>query len=355
MFDVSIIKSSLSNIVGFRQPTNSKYAILDASNLISQSGLYITDNPYAKIEYIKDNIDDAKISNADFNTHLKNLKETSIINVCSQVFNEPDFLDRNLIYTNTNNKSETFQLPNGFSGYEIKLSKEKSIAIKLNRAILEFTQSGTKDLLIFNSNLKDPVHTITINHTDYYHQEDIDIMLNDLGFYKGTFYIGFINDGSQETYKRSFDSSNIKNHLTYIDIDSIKVDNHVSSELFNLNSISRVSDYCGFNLDITVVEDYTDFVLNNKYLFSRAIYLDSIIACLSTYAASLRSNRNERSAEELYSRIMVEIEGTRPDDNVISIKGLRPEMIYEISQIKEQLDKLKQGFKGFGYFVDTQE
>jgi hypothetical protein len=121
-----------------------------------------------------------------------------------------------------------------------------------------------------------------------------------------------------------------------------------------LNNARETSEYSGFNLDIIVVDDYTDFIVTNKFLFARAMYLDCVIACLNIYASSLRSNGDERNAEELYRRIMVEIEGTRPDDNVITIRGLRPQIIYEISQIREQLLKLKGGFFGKGYFVDTQ-
>jgi hypothetical protein len=55
-----------------------------------------------------------------------------------------------------------------------------------------------------------------------------------------------------------------------------------------------------------------DFIKIHKYSFARAIYLDSILMLLNIYAASLEANADERTAEELYSRIMVEIEGTRP-------------------------------------------
>ena len=354
MFDVTLIKQELTGLVGFRQPANPKFAIIDEANLESKSGLFVTDNPYAKIEYIKANIDYERASNAQFNAILRNILSTSCINVCSQVFNQDDFIDRNYIYTETQNKIEELELPIGFVGYRVNISENKNIAIRLNRIILELVDSGTVDLLVFNSNVKQPIKTIPIVFDAFYYTKALDILLNDLGFYKGSFYIGFINDGSHKTYKKNYYESIEKNSIKQISIRNEIVKNHNTAELFDLNKSEEFPDYCGFNLDITVLDDYTDFILTNKFLFARAIYIDAIISCLNIYAASLRSNGDERNASELYNRIMIEIEGTRPDDNVISIRGLRPEIVYEISQIREQLLKLKGGFFGKGYFVDTQ-
>jgi hypothetical protein len=355
MFDVTLIKQELTGLVGYRQPANPKFAIVDEDNLISQSGLYITDNPYAKIEYLKACVDYERASNAQLNTELKNIIESSSINICGQVFNEEDFIDRNYIYTATQNKVTEVDLPIGFVGYRINVTEDKNVALRINRAIFEFVDGGTFDLLIFNSNIKEPIKIIPITFQEFYYTKTLDILLNDLGFYKGSFFIGFINDGSFRTYKKNYYDSINKNSIKNTVIINEFVGGHTDPVLFDLNKTEQFADYCGFNLDISVLDDYTDFIITNKHMFARAIYLDSIIAFLNIYAASLRSNGDERSSFELYNRVMLEIEGTRPDDNVISIKGLRPQIVYEISQIKEQIMKLKGGFFGEGYFVDTQD
>jgi hypothetical protein len=354
MFDVTLIKQELNGLVGFRQPANPKFAILDEDNQVSKSGLYVTDNPYAKIEYLKANVDYERATNTQLNLILKRMLETSATNICSQVFNDDDFVDRNHLYSATQNKTEELVLPIGFIGYRINVDEGKNIAVRINRAIFELTQPGTLDLLIFNSNIKDAIKTIPITFAEFYHSETIDVLLNDLGYYKGSFFIGFMNDGTINTYKKNYYDAINKNNLKYLTISNRIVENHVGVQLFNLDNAEEFSDYCGFNLDITIVDDYTDFIVTNKYLFARAIYLDAIISCLNIYAATLRSNGDERSATDLYGRIMLEIEGTRPDDSVISVRGLRPQIIYEISQIREQILKLKGGFFGKGYFVDTQ-
>lgn len=355
MFDVNLVSDSLQGLVGYRQPANPKYQIVDTENQQSESGLYITDNPYAKIEYLRDNHDYSRVSNVDFNKFLKNLKRTSITSVCSQIFDKPDFLDRDLIYTKNINKvaNNEFQLPSGFVGYRVSINSKKNVAFRLNRAIFEINNSGELQFLVFNSNIDIPIYSEKITYANNYSTHDINFTCNDLGYYKGTFYIGFIAN-SEITYRRNFEDASIQNIITYLDIKQVKV-NHNDETMFDQNEVQYLEHYCGFNLDITVVDDFTDLIINNKSLFSRAIYLNSIIACLNVYAASLRSNGNERDSKELYSLIMLEIEGTRPDDNVVHIRGLRPEMLYEISQIREQLLQLKNGFMTIGYNVDTQD
>jgi len=86
MYVIANILLHYEGLIGYRQPFNPKYAILDVKNLKSTSGLYITDNPYVKVEYLKDSQDFAKIRDADFNIYLKRLIDSSIIDVVSQIF-----------------------------------------------------------------------------------------------------------------------------------------------------------------------------------------------------------------------------------------------------------------------------
>ncbi len=352
MFNIETIKSELVGLVGFRNPANPKYAIVDNDNQKSESGLFINDNPYSKIEYLKDNHDYSRITDDKFNSFLKNLKSTSCVDVCFSVFNKPDFIDRNLIYSMNNNKVDEITLPIGFVGYKIDVSNEKDVAFSLNKGIFEFTVQTEIQFLVLNSNNKEPIFAKTITCNEFYHEETLNFVCNNSGYYKGSFFVGFVVT-NQKTYDRNYNSSNYMNKLTYLDINQIYVDD-TSATMFNQNNIEFTNKYCGFNLDITVVDDYTNLILANKYLFSRAIYLNAVISCLNIYVSSLRSNSSERDSNELYSRIMLEIEGTRPDDNVVHIRGLRPEMVYEISQIRNELLKLNNSFFGIGYNVDTQ-
>jgi len=151
MFDVSKIKDSLSGLVGFKQPFNPDYAIIDADNQLSESGYYVNSNPFAKIEFIKDCQDYRSISDANFNIVLKDIIEDSVVNTVNQVFDESSYIDRQVLYKNALNKNETEILPNGFVGYKIEVDDTKSIAFKITRLFLDFEGTGNITLLIKES------------------------------------------------------------------------------------------------------------------------------------------------------------------------------------------------------------
>jgi len=241
MIQVSKIQTALLGIIGFKQPYNPSYAIVDADNLLSESGYFVTDNPYAKIEYIKDNQDFLKISDVDFNLFLNDLKKRSISNVCNQVFSDYDFIDRSLLFKNASNKIELETLPNGFVGYRVKVTSKKNIAFKINRVLLDFDGTGDFTLLVFNSSKKEPIYTQEVTIASD-HQELILnwVIDNSSDTYKGEYYIGYLTDSLTVTpFKREYNNANILNSPTDLCIDRIKVVGHSTEVLFDLHCFSK--------------------------------------------------------------------------------------------------------------------
>jgi hypothetical protein len=352
MIQVSKIQNALLGIVGFQQPYNPKYAIVDADNLLSESGYFVTDNPYAKIEYIKDNQDYLNISDEDFNLFLNELKKRSISNVCNQVFSDYDFIDRSLLFKNASNKIDLETLPNGFVGYKVQVSKNKNIAFKISRILLDFDQTGEIELLLFNSSKKEPIErkTITIS-TD--HQEEVLnwVVDNSSDTYKGEYYIGYLSDSiTVIPFKREWNNANVMTIPTCLNIEKIKVVNHNTDVLFNLDYLDGMSEDCGLNFDISVYEDFTDFTINNKMLFARAIQLDCIINCIQLYISSLRNNANQTQSAQLYQKLMIELEGT-DSDSLVKVKGLKNQFIGEITSIRKEVNKMKKGFQKQGLIM----
>ena len=356
MFQVDKISNSLVGIVGFRQPYNPTYAILNEANTASTSGLYVNDNAYAKVEYIKETQDYISISNEDFNAFLVNMQKSSIANICNQVFSEFDFIDRNLLYKNANNKVETETLPNGFIGYRIKVSNSKNTAFKINKVILDFAGAGTFDLVLWNTGKKEPIYTKEITITSDNQVEELNWVLDNTSTtYKGDYYIGYITSPNVfMPFKREWNNAGLMSSFKELSVEKVLVHNFTGTELFDLDLIDGCSYDTGLNLDISIYDDYTDFIINNKMLFSKAINLDMTIKCLQLYVSSLRSNASQRNSQELYQKIMVEIEGTKGSDSVISIIGLREQVIGEVSMIKNEIKKLKIGFfKNRQFLVNT--
>lgn len=346
MFQANKISDGLLGIVGFRQPYNPKYAILDSDNLASDSGLYINDNPYAKIDYIKDTQEYDDITESQFNLMLKNLQKSSIASVCNKCFSEFDFLDRNLLFKNASNKIEVETLPNGFVGYKIEVSNEKNIAFKINKVILDFQGTGVFTLLLWNTGKKAVIQSKVITIASDNQVEELNWVLdNSETTYKGDYYIGYNTNGlTVNPFKRNWNNASLMSSFKGICVDSVYVKNHNTENLFDLRLIDGLSESIGINLDISIFDDYTDFILNNKNLFAKAISLEMTIQCLQIYISSNRSNLNQRVSQELYQKIMIEIEGTKGSDSIISVTGLREQVLGEISIIKQEIKKLNVGF-----------
>lgn len=353
MFNVDTISTKLYGVVGFRQPFNPAYQKLDAANQISRSGYFITDNPFAKIEYLYDNVDFKALTDPEFNTYLERIQKESITNVSGRVFNKADYIDRNLLYRFAQNKTDIDTLPDGFVGERIRVSDEKNVAFKITRVLLSFNQTGPLELMLFNTAKEDPIFsesiTVSSKHQEVVLNWDVD---NSGDTYKGEYYLGYVSDGSLEPFKRNYENANIKSVFTYLWIDSISVPGHTGTQLFDLTTQEGLSESTGINPDITVYEDFTDLIVQNEHIFAQAISLDLQINVLSQYHSSLRSNRNERNSERIALRVHQQIEGQKGDD-IVTITGLRPQLNRAISTIKVEIDKLKKGYFGEGIFTET--
>ncbi len=349
MFNVSKI-NGLYGVVGLRQPSNPTYAILDSDNTTSRSGYYASDNPFVKIEFLKSNTDYKDISDADFNTYLKGLQEESIVNVCGMVFNESDFIDRQVLYPNTQNNVNTENLTGGLITHRIQVSPDKNIAFEISRVLLLFEGSGDINLMLFNTSSPNPIFSkvITINTSS--HEEVLDWRVdNSGGTYKGEYYFGYRSNyngiGTLKPYKRDYENSNIESCVSHLNIDKFQFVGHSSDILPDLTIKVAMSQSTGLNPDITVYEDYTDLIVQNEMLFAKAINLEFQINCLSQYLASLRSNNEQKTSERIMLRVIQEIEG-QDRDGLVKITGLRPQLLRSIVSISKEIDRLRRGYFG---------
>lgn len=345
MFKVDDIKNKLYGVVGFRQPFNPTYAILDAENVISRSGYFVTDNPFVKIEQLKESQDYRDISDADFNEYLKRIQHASIVNVSNQVFNKFSYLDRNLLFTNPNNRVNQSVLEDGFVGYRIEVAKEQNIAFEIKRVLLDFDTLGDFKLLLFNTAKVEPIFSQDISITSKTQQVELNWKVDNSGdTYKGDYYLGYIKSATTPIpFERGYENSDSLTSFRHLYIEEVQVKGHSTETLFNLTLEEGLSHDIGVNPDIVVYEDFTDLIMQNEMLFGRAIYLDMCISILREYSNSLRSNGTERKAEEQAMRILAEIEGQQ-GVGVLTITGLRPLLIGEINKISEEIDKLKEGY-----------
>lgn len=364
MINATTLSTKLAGLVGIRNSYNPAYAIIDAQNQASRSGLYVNDNPFVKLESIKDSQDYAEITDADFNSFLRNKISTSIVNVSNAVFNQPDYIDRQVLYkfavnklsqnvtpnlTPSGNYANIYNIPDGFNCYWFQVDQNKNIAFKIERCMLEFNGTGNITLYLYNtSDVTTPLQSKTVTITGPYQEVLLDwVCDNTVKGYKGDYYFGYFKnecDPSLQPFNRLYRAG-----MVLATVDQLSIYRYAfgkftdKTKAFDLTGFTPYNYYNGLNPDITVYEDYTDLIIQNEKLFARAIQLDCQISLLSESVASLRSNRNERISQQYTAQIMAQIEGETGEGNV-KVKGLRPQFYGAIGSIKKELDKLREGY-----------
>lgn len=357
MFNSTIVENSLDGIVGLHQPLDPDYAVLDAGRLASRSGLFVNghDIPLAKVEFFKDAQNFEAITDIDFNTELERLQKSSITSVCNQVFTSEDFIDRGVFYKNANNNVTAETLTDGFVGFRIDVANKKNIAFEITRVLLDFTDTGSFDLLLFNTGDPNPIKTQTITITEQHQEVALNwVVDNTRDSYKGDYYLGYIKTGSTPIpFKREYQNARILSSISNINIREMQVPGHSTATLFDLDDEDGLSENIGVNPDILVYEDYTDFIIQNQRLFARAIQLEMGIAMMNASIGSLRSNRNTRISDGLVVQMIQNIEGVDAEGGKIKIHGLRSRLAGAIKQISVEIDKLRLGYLGGRIQVQT--
>lgn len=333
MFNVSTIKR-LYGLVGVKQPADPNYQLLDSDNQNSDSGIYVNDiSPYFKVPLLYDAANDyAGISQADFNSWLKELQENSILRVCRELYSGADVVENKLLFDDTQDQWYELDNDGDFVGYSIDLPDNKNISVTINKAYCYFEGSGTIKLLLLNQFSKSVLQsqeiavedeTVTpqvLNWTLPY-QDDLA---------KGRYYIGYLTQG---LIVKALNGYRSQNHFRNIRVCEGKVTGWNKEEIFEeLDFVGAGLDY-GLNFDISINRDHTPIVVNNKHKFARAVAIDMCINGIKAYMASLRGNVNEQRSKEIADQLVFEIEGN-PDLRIYGLKG----------EYKKEIDNLKKSF-----------
>lgn len=349
MFDKTKVETGLSGLVGWRPSLDPDFFTLDATNLQSDSGFYINDNPFAELETYKDTINYANIDEVAFNAKLSQLTNSAITSVCSAVFQDkdnPDFVDRQLQFQNATNKVNLETVPNGFVCEKICVDKKNSLAIEISRVLLDFSGTGDITLYLYNTNSIAPIKTQVVTITTDHQVVDLNWRLDNTdGINGGDWYIGYYSQSLTVTpYKRDYNNASSESVFTHVYLQKTIVKDHVAPNIWDLQLDSGMSETTGMNLDISVYYDYTDFIIQNKTLFADAINLETAILVLNQIKASSRSNRNQRLAALNLTAIEVAIEG-QTSDKYQKVTGLRPSLGKQLDLIKRKVDTLLLGVR----------
>jgi len=346
MFNKVSCQTALSGLVGFRQPIDPGFAFtLSAGNLLASAGRYFDENSFINLKLLRDCQDYKDITQSQFQTLLSNLQNSAISNVLDEVFCGSDYVDRQLLYINENNKINVDTLPNGFVGYEISQDATKNLAFEISRCILEFEGTGNITLFLFNSQKKTYVFTQTVAVTSSLQEVVLNWKCENITpLYKGKYIFGYYTHTTTlQPIRREYEKAIVKQNIKHICVEGVKYPfTYTDANLWDLQLKQGAAECWGLNPDISVYYDYTDLIIQNKSLFAPAIQLSGQIKIIENYISSFRSNINERLSGDMVNKLLVEIEGAETD--AIRKRGLKQILVSEITRIKDYIQKLKDGY-----------
>jgi hypothetical protein len=347
MFDVTKAISKLERLVGWKQPTNFPFELTSALKA-STSGRFVTDNDFVKLGFIKDTQENPSITEANFNLLLEDFTRRGIVDLLDKVFDEPDFLDRQLLFKNTNNKVETEPFPttDGFVGYQLEPPHYRTnYAFEISRVILEFRNFPNDIKLLLYNSAKDTAikESEVITVTSENQVVELGWILDDTeGLYRGEYFLGYRTaDTELQPIKREFESADIASHVRGLYIHPI-YSPQPSTNLFDLENIDNVEETWGLNIDLSVYKDYTDLIMQNSRIFSAALQKSIQVNVMESYLSTTRSNRDQRIADDMLRKVLVELNGISTQS--YSSQGLKNALESEITNMKQEVRKLIDGY-----------
>jgi hypothetical protein len=332
MFDVTKIKAKVG-IVGINQPIDPAYAILDAANYSSASGIFVDDlSPFVKVSYLKETQDYSDASSLQFNAFLKRVQEQAIVETVNDTFNEPDVIESKPEYTCDAEITKAVTNEGDFVGRRLIFDEIANSSLVINKCWLNFNGAGTIKLLLFNQFRKSPIQTKSITLTDTGINE---VALNWVIPYSdiilgGRWYIGYLTDGLAVTANNMDRAYNCLNHVEVV---SGRVHGWNTETIFEPVDFITESNEFGLNFDFSFKKDVTATIVNNINSLAMAIGYKMAIKCIEVYKSSKRSNGEQRLTEDKIRDLIFEIEGN-PE---LRILGLFGKYRAEISKVRKSL------------------
>lgn len=337
MYQVERILTLLFGRVGWKQPTQSEYAILDETNTTSKSGRYFQNvHAAVTVRNIKETQQDEDISDADFNEILSDLQKGAILKTLSAVFNQPEIIETGTIFERESNLATTLQANNGkFVGYTVEVAEKTDYTTDLSRMTLLFDRDVSFEMKCFIDNREQAIWTMPVTAIggEATFIDVDDLKLSWMGKYGAvnTFYIGYFQDDIGEAQAINEPVSEWMQGILWEVNPIYATANGVKFDLpYVEDSLTK-----GLNLEFTSYKDYTSRVIANKALFDEAVGLQVACDVIEMILTSTRSNGTERMAQEQLADLHSALNQDAPTNERPYTPGLKVRYSREIEKLQK--------------------
>lgn len=345
MVDITSIQDEFDGLVGWRQPIDPDYDIIDSRNRSSSSGQYFQDiSNLVSVENIKNLQSYVSISDEQFNTKLREITSSAVSKLMNNLFYDNDIVENRLLYDYAYDWQHSIANDSSFVGFEIEVANRKDLVSIINRVYSAFDGVDTVKLMLFHTSKKNPVQSVYLqtqqdNEASHYTSWSLPFTNGVSG---GKYYIGYLTNGlTARAYNRDYESANTKNSFHLCSFKPVKVSGWNSETLFDVNDVEYVSETFGLNFDVTGKKDFTSVVMRNTPRFVNAYMLQVAADVLDLIIHSTRSNDDERM---LKINARVELEGSLNNPELPPVIGIA-------NKLKKELKELKETFLGVDRIV----
>lgn len=316
-YDVTRVLDAL-NRLGWINPSESGYGIVDASNQLSASGRYFNDNSFHSsltIQNIKEAQPDPEISDANFNAFLVQLRKANIMDILNQVFNKPELIEKGFAHYKSNQSTPAVRANGGkFVGRRIEIAPG-DYGLHLSNAQILLNGDKTFKLYLFNEfsgKLQEwDVNAIADQQTNVV--LNYDIFYSSATLKGGSFFLGYFQDdlGTVQAY----DYSACYNPYHTVGISSIE--SAVTGDVkFNMSQYSTGTDIHGMNVEFEVFRDKTNTIVSSARLFDNIQGLMMAARVIELIINSTRMNIRKMISQEnlngLYKELNLITTGETP-------------------------------------------
>lgn len=342
-FNYSRVMNAMLPRIGFRQPTETEFAIVNSGNLISNSGRYYNDfHALVTARNIREVQSDAAISDANFNAHLESIKRAAIMRSLNGVLNVTEQIERTLLYERDYNQQvNTVTNDNKFVGFEIRTPQSDEFAVQIESATLLFDGDVTFNFYLFKEGKKSPLLTREVSAVA--EEQTVvnfsDVILNYIGQNtKGArFYFGYFqNDlGSVKAIDEEYSRWNSQKCFGAIGMYSNKITGETN---FDRQNIYRSRDNFGINLEISTFRDHTNAIVKKAHLFDELQGLQFAYSVLESILYSTNSNATERILKDSITKagLQLEMQGAIGAPDSPQIEGMNKRIKREMERVRKE-------------------
>lgn len=276
---------------------------------------------------------------------LANKTKSAIYHAISRYYQEglsgktaKSLCESKALFDGTGRLVDTVANQNNLVGFEIIPVRSKGVTVKINKVGLQFTKAGDYTLYLMHSGVLSPIQTIELKKVKAgsiewftlpecylpYMTDGIDV--------GGSWYLVYSQNSlpaeSQAIFK-SIDwskgpcpgcsrreyvswqgwSKYIEVHPFYVNLEAVTFDESGPQMWDVENNIYTYDNNYGLNLEVTVACDITDFIVEQKSIFTDVIGKQLAVDMLREFAynANVRTNRHSINASRL--DILYELDG----------------------------------------------